>query len=214
MALSGSLRRALCRESTAPPESFWRSCTSRLEDEGLDVVRVGLEDFGVQFGGFVEAVFQNQELDVVLLNLERLWDDRCTVKCIRRWPCRDRPLGSRNRPACGSLPDCRRDLSWFDAETIRSRLFFPSCIRRRTRAARGAGFLGSTSMACLNCCSASGKLIARLIEAAQGELRVHGLGIVGGGLLEILLRFVRQVFSEFKAGRAAGRTRSGWDRLR
>ena len=41
-----------------------------LVDEGIHVVGVGLEDLVVQFGGFVEAVLENQELDVVLLDLK------------------------------------------------------------------------------------------------------------------------------------------------
>src|SRR4029077_4465717 len=38
-------------------------------DQTLYIVRIGLQNFIVQLGSFVETVFQDQELDVVLLNL-------------------------------------------------------------------------------------------------------------------------------------------------
>src|SRR6202030_303226 len=44
-----------------------------LEHKSIHIAGVGLQDFVVQFRGFVETVFQNQKLDVVFLDLRIFW---------------------------------------------------------------------------------------------------------------------------------------------
>ena len=41
-------------------------------DQGVDVVRIRLQNFVIQLGGFVETILQDQKLNVVFLDLNIL----------------------------------------------------------------------------------------------------------------------------------------------
>ena len=80
-------------------------------DQRVHVMRIRFQNFIVQLGGFLQAVLQDQKLDVVFLDLSVPGMVAVERGILRRGFVQVADWRNKNRQACGSLRNCPRGRS-------------------------------------------------------------------------------------------------------